>query len=235
MVTLRAALAPRWRDPAQFAGYRGDAAGRRRCCSATTACTSRLQIDRSHPIGRDDPAGIADVVLEAAVTTIQDCEDSIAAVDAADKVGAYRNWLGLMKGTLARHVREGRQEADPPPHDRSTLRRPVRMRARKPPWRHRPLTLHGRSLMLIRNVGLHMHTDAVLDADGAEIPEGILDAAITSLIAHARPARHREAAQLACRLGLHRQAEDARSAGGGVHRHVCSAASRRCSAWRPIR
>ncbi len=173
MVTLSSGAQTALAHEPVFVGYRGDATALSAVLFRHHNLHIELRIDRAHPIGRDDPAGIADVVLEAAVTTIQDCEDSISAVDAADKVVAYRNWLGLMNGTLAETFEKNGKPLTPPA-------------ARRPRLSNAPnggtLSLPGRSLMLIRNVGLHMYTDAVLDADGGEIPEGMLDAVVTSLI-----------------------------------------------------
>jgi malate synthase len=131
-----------------------------------------LHIDRTHYIGRDDPAGISDVVLESAITTIQDCEDSVAAVDAEDKIHVYRNWLGLMKGGLEARVAKGPS---------STIRRLNEDRRYLTPA-GKELVLSGRSLMLIRNVGHHMLSNIVTLSD-APVPETFIDAAVTVLIA----------------------------------------------------
>ncbi|WPZ15067.1 malate synthase G [Nitratireductor rhodophyticola] len=163
----------RLKDASKFVGYRGGADQPTAVLLATNGMHAEVVIDRNHPIGKTDKAGIADVVLESALTTIQDCEDSVAAVDAEDKVVVYRNWLGLMKGDLEEQVTKG---------DRTFTRRLNPDREYTAPDGG-TLTLPGRSLMLVRNVGHLMTNPAILDADGNEVPEGIMDALFTAAIA----------------------------------------------------
>ena len=158
--------------PRRLAGFRGDRANPSAILLTHHGLHVELCIDRNHHIGRDDPAGLSDVLLESAITTIQDCEDSVAAVSAADKVIVYRNWLGLMRGTLECSFDKG---------GRSVVRKLSPDRRYLTPAGSE-LVLPGRSLMLVRNVGHHMLSNAVT-SDGAPIPETFIDAAVTSLIA----------------------------------------------------
>ena len=161
------------KETAQLVGYRGDLDSP----SAVLLQHNRLHIelvfDRSHPVGAMSPSGMSDVILESAITVIQDCEDSVAAVDGDDKALVYANWLGLMRGTLATQVSKG---------DKSFERR------LSPDREYYALdgstfSLPGRALMLVRNVGHLMTNPAILDENGAEVFEGIMDAVITALIA----------------------------------------------------
>jgi len=160
------------KDPQRFTGFAEADSG----CAylfRNNGLHIEIQVNPNHPVGRDAPAHVADVVLESAITTIQDCEDSVAAVDAEDKVGVYRNWLGLMQCDLeATFEKSGKTHSRRPNPDRVYTAADSGT-----------LELSGRSLMLVRNVGHLMTTDAVLDAGGEEVFEGLLDAVVTTACA----------------------------------------------------
>lgn len=160
-------------DPSKFAGYRGNPKAPDSVLLRNNGLHVELVFDRAHFIGSRDQALLADVQLESALTAIMDCEDSVACVDAEDKVGAYRNWLGLMKGTLSEAFQKGGRQVE---------RRLAADREYLDP-NGSPFTLKGRALMWVRNVGHLMTNPAILLPDGSEVPEGLMDAMVTVAIA----------------------------------------------------
>ncbi len=161
------------RNDAQLIGFHGTAAAPTAVLLKHNGLHFEIQIDASTPVGQTDAAGVKDLLMEAALTTIMDCEDSVAAVDADDKVVIYRNWLGLMKGDLSEEVSKGGKSFTRTMNADRTYTAP----------NGGELSLHGRSLLFVRNVGHLMTIDAILDKDGNEVPEGILDGLVTNLAA----------------------------------------------------
>lgn len=173
VVTLSDGSETRLVEEEKFVGYQGTEEQPTVLLIKNNGIHFEIQIDRQHPIGKTDDAGIKDIVLESALTTIMDCEDSVAAVDAEDKVKVYRNWLGLMRGDLSATFEKGGRAMTRTLQEDRTYTTPA----------NDSITLPGRSLMFIRNVGHLMTNSAILDRDGQEIQEGILDAVVTTLIA----------------------------------------------------
>ncbi len=173
LVSLKGGSNTGLRDDAQLVGSQGDAAAPSTVLLKNNGLHFEIQIDASSPIGKTDAAGVKDVLVEAAITTIMDCEDSVAAVDADDKTLVYKNWLGLMKGDLTENITKGDK----------TFTRAMNPDREYTAVDGSTLTLPGRSMLFVRNVGHLMTNPAILDEQGNELPEGIMDALFTSLIA----------------------------------------------------
>ena len=173
VVTLRNGDQARLKSEDKFAGYQGEPTQPSVVLIKNNENYFEIQIDHNHPIGRSDAAGVKDILLESALTSIMDCEDSVAAVDAQDKVLVYRNWLGLNRGNLSANFTKGNK----------TLTRTLNPDRSYLSPSGSEFTLPGRALMLVRNVGHLMTNNAILDGDGNEVQEGIIDAVVTSLCA----------------------------------------------------
>ena len=169
IITLRDSSQTGLKQPAQLVGFQGEAQNPRAILLLSHGLHIELQIDHNHSIGAADKAGLKDVLLEAALTTIMDCEDSVAAVDGEDKVQVYQNWLGLMKGTLAESFTK----------DGKTIERTLAKDRSYSGIDGKPLSLKGRSMMFVRNVGHLMTNPAIQDSQGRDVFEGIMDAMIT--------------------------------------------------------
>ncbi|MEC8747435.1 MAG: malate synthase G, partial [Pseudomonadota bacterium] len=164
----------------QWLGYQGDISAPSSLLFAHNGLHFEIQIDPTHPIGESDAANVKDVLVEAALTTIMDCEDSVAAVDAEDKTLVYSNWLGLMKGSLSIEMTKGGKQLVRAMHDDRSYQ--PSKHASQDKLKDGELVLSGRSLMFVRNVG-HLMTNNAMLFDGEEVPEGIMDGLVTSLIA----------------------------------------------------
>ena len=173
LITLTDGIQTRLKQPEKYVGYQGQVLQPTAILLKNNGLHVEIQIDANSTIGSTDAAGVKDLLMEAAVSTIIDCEDSVAAVDANDKVSVYRNWLGLMKGDLTEDLEKGGK----------TITRRLNADREYTAADGSTLTLHGRSLLFIRNVGHLMTNPAIVDGEGQQIPEGILDGVITSLIA----------------------------------------------------
>ena len=173
VVTLKDGTTTGLKDASQLAGYTGDMAAPEAILIKNNGLHFEIQFDANSPVGSTDAAGVKDILMEAALTTIMDCEDSVAAVDAEDKVVTYGNWLGLMKGDLAEEVTKGGK----------TFTRTMNPDREYKGLNGETVKLKGRSMLFVRNVGHLMTNPAILLADGSEVPEGIMDGMMTTLIA----------------------------------------------------